>query len=236
MIYLLNRKEPKIAVLIPCYNEAVTIGDTVKAYHEALPEAEIVVCDNNSTDGTNYLASQAGARVIYAHRQGKGNALRKLFQSVRADCYLLTDGDSTYSPSRAREMCGYILNGQADMVVGDRLSNSGYIDNPPPFHWFGNRIVRFLVNHLWKSEYRIDDVMTGLRALSPSFIRGLCLLSEGFEVETEMSVYAKETKKRIINIPIEYKERPAGSCSKLRTIPDGIRILCMIAEHRINKW
>jgi len=216
-------KSKRIAVLIPCYNEANTIEKVIKDFKEVLPEADIYVYDNNSNDGTDEIASKAGAIVRYEYRQGKGNVIRSMFRDIEADCYLMIDGDDTYPKENAREMCEYILNGRADMVIGDRLSSTYFTENKRHFHSFGNRIVRFLINVIFNND--IKDIMTGYRAFSYEFVKGFPVLSKGFEVETEMTIHAVDKNFKIVEIPVMFRNRPEGSESKLNTIPDGIRVI-----------
>lgn len=216
----------KIAVLIPCYNEAPTIAKVVKDYKKALPDADIYVYDNNSTDGTDKIAKKAGAIVRYETRQGKGNVVRSMFRTIDADCYLMIDGDDTYPAESAKEMCDYILNDKADMVIGDRLSSTYFKENKRPFHNFGNKLVRSFINLLFKTK--IKDIMTGYRAFSKQFVKGFPVLSKGFEIETEMTIHAVDKNYRLIEIPVEYRDRPKGSVSKLNTFKDGFRVLMMI--------
>ena len=216
----------KIAVLIPCYNEALTIEKVVKDYHEALPEADIYVYDNNSKDGTDEIARAAGAIVRYEYRQGKGNVIRSMFRDIDADCYLMIDGDDTYPAENAREMCDLVLNKGVDMVIGDRLSSTYFKENKRPFHNVGNRTVRFLINKIFKS--RVKDIMTGYRAFSKPFVKNFPVLSKGFEIETEMTIHALDKNFLLEEIPVEYRDRPAGSVSKLNTVSDGIKVLMTI--------
>ena len=220
-------KNKKIAVLIPCYNEAITIEKVVKDYKRALPDADIYVYDNNSTDGTDKIAKKAGAIVRYEYRQGKGNVIRTMFREIDADCYLMIDGDDTYPAENAREMCDLVLSGKADMVIGDRLSSTYFSENKRPFHNFGNKIVRWLINHLFKNK--IKDIMTGYRAFSKEFVKGFPVLSKGFEIETEMTIHAVDKNFKLVEIPVEYRDRPKGSVSKLNTYSDGFKVLKMIA-------
>ena len=220
-------KNKKIAVLIPCYNEAITIEKVVKDYKRALPDADIYVYDNNSTDGTDKIAKKAGAIVRYEYRQGKGNVIRTMFREIDADCYLMIDGDDTYPAENAREMCDLVLSGKADMVIGDRLSSTYFEENKRPFHNFGNKIVRWLINHLFKNK--IKDIMTGYRAFSKEFVKGFPVLSKGFEIETEMTIHAVDKNFKLVEIPVEYRDRPKGSVSKLNTYSDGFKVLKMIA-------
>lgn len=217
----------KIAILIPCYNEAKTIAKVVKDYKKVLPEADIYVYDNNSVDKTDAIAKKAGAIVRYEYRQGKGNVIRSMFQDIDADCYLMIDGDDTYPAENAREMCAYVLDGKADMVIGDRLSSTYFTENKRPFHNFGNRIVRFLINKLFRNT--IKDIMTGYRAFSKDFVKGFPVLSKGFEIETEMTIHAVDKNFKIVEIPVSYRDRPEGSTSKLNTYSDGLKVLKTIA-------
>ncbi len=218
----------KIAVLIPCYNESKTIEKVVKDYSKVLPEADIYVYDNNSTDGTDKIAKKAGAIIKYEYKQGKGNVIRSMFKDIDADCYLMIDGDDTYPKENAREMCDYVLNGQADMVIGDRLSSTYFTENKRPFHNFGNKLVRGLINTLFKSNVR--DIMTGYRAFSYDFVKTFPVLSKGFEIETEMTIHALDKNFLLKEIPVEYRDRPKGSVSKLNTYSDGFKVLKTIAR------
>ena len=217
----------KIAVLIPCYNESKTIEKVVKDYKKALPEADIYVYDNNSKDHTDEIAKKAGAIVKYEYRQGKGNVIRSMFRNIDADCYLMIDGDDTYPAENAREMCDLVLNGRADMVIGDRLSSTYFTENKRPFHNFGNRIVRLLINKLFSNH--IKDIMTGYRAFSYDFVKGFPVLSKGFEIETEMTIHAVDKNYKLVEIPVTYRDRPEGSVSKLNTYSDGMKVLKTIA-------
>ena len=217
----------KIAVLIPCYNESKTIEKVVKDYKKALPEADIYVYDNNSKDHTDEIAKKAGAIVKYEYRQGKGNVIRSMFRDIDADCYLMIDGDDTYPAENAREMCDLVLNGRADMVIGDRLSSTYFTENKRPFHNFGNRIVRLLINKLFSNH--IKDIMTGYRAFSYDFVKGFPVLSKGFEIETEMTIHAVDKNYKLVEIPVTYRDRPEGSVSKLNTYSDGMKVLKTIA-------
>jgi len=223
----LEKQKSKIAVIIPCYNEAKTIEKVIKDYKEALPDADIYVYDNNSTDGTDEIARNAGAIVKYEYRQGKGNVIRSMFRQIDADCYLMVDGDDTYPAENARAMCNLVLNGKADMVVGDRLSSTYFTENKRPFHNFGNRIVRLLINKLFNNK--IKDIMTGYRAFSFEFVKTFPVLSKGFEIETEMTIHAVDKNFMIKEIPVTYRDRPEGSVSKLNTYKDGFKVLKMIA-------
>ncbi len=213
----------KIAVLIPCYNESKTVQSVVRSFKEALPEATIYVYDNNSTDGTDELARQAGAVVRYEHRQGKGNVVRSMFRDIDAECYLMVDGDDTYPAESARELVDGVLKHGADMVVGDRLSSTYFTENKRPFHNFGNVLVRRLVNMIFHGN--IIDIMTGYRAMSPLFVKSFPVISKGFEIETEMTIHALDKNFYVRNVPVGYRDRPEGSVSKLNTYSDGARVL-----------
>ena len=218
----------KIAVLIPCFNESLTIEKVVKDYKKALPEADVYVYDNNSTDHTDEIAKSAGAIVRYEYRQGKGNVIRSMFRDIEADCYLMIDGDDTYPAESAKEMCDLVLQGKADMVIGDRLSSTYFEENKRPFHNFGNEIVRRSINVLWHPKKQILDVMTGYRAFSPMFVKSFPILSKGFEIETEMTIHALDKNLLIQSMPVQYRDRPAGSESKLNTYTDGMKVLLTI--------
>ena len=218
----------KIAVLIPCYNESKTVAQVVKDYKKALPEADIYVYDNNSSDGTDEIARKAGAIVRYEYKQGKGNVIRSMFKDIDADCYLIIDGDDTYPAESAREMCDLVLEKKADMVIGDRLSSTYFTENKRPFHNMGNRLVRGLINLLFKSNVR--DIMTGYRAFSYEFVKTFPVLSKGFEIETEMTIHALDKNFLLREVKVDYRDRPAGSVSKLNTYSDGFRVLKTIGR------
>ena len=213
----------KIAVLIPCFNEAQTISKVVAEFKKVLPEAVVYVYDNNSTDNTTELAKAAGAVVRREYRQGKGNVIRRMFRDINAECYIMADGDDTYPADFAREMADRVLLKHVDMVVGDRLSSTYFEENKRPFHNFGNTIVRNLINSLFKCE--IKDIMTGYRAFSYLFVKTFPVLSKGFEIETEMSIHAVDKNLAVENVVISYRDRPDGSESKLNTYSDGIKVL-----------
>lgn len=213
----------KIAVLIPCYNESKTIAKVVTDFKKALPESVIYVYDNNSKDGTDVIARDAGAVVKYEKQQGKGNVIRRMFSEIDAECYIMVDGDDTYPAEFAKEMATHVLDYQADMVVGDRLSSTYFEENKRPFHGIGNTIVRLGVNHLFKTN--INDIMTGYRAFSYRFVKTFPVLSKGFEIETEMSIHAVDKNLKVDNVIIEYRDRPDGSESKLNTYSDGIKVI-----------
>ena len=216
----------KIAVLIPCYNEEKTIAKVIADTKEHLPEAVIYVYDNNSTDGTAGIAEKAGAVVRSEHKQGKGNVIRRMFREIDADCYILIDGDDTYPLESAREMADEVLLNGADMVVGDRLSSTYFTQNKRPFHNFGNSLVRSTINRLFRSNVR--DIMTGYRAMSYGFVKTFPVLSQGFEIETEMTIHAVFNNLQIENVIVEYRDRPEGSTSKLNTFSDGRKVLATI--------
>ena len=216
----------KIAVLIPCYNESRTIEKVVTDYRQALPEAVIYVYDNNSIDGTGEIAARAGAVVRPEPQQGKGNVIRRMFFEVDAECYLMVDGDDTYPAENAPEMADLVLNGKADMVVGDRLSSTYFEENKRPFHNFGNSLVRWSINALFKSD--IKDIMTGYRAFSYRFVKTFPVLSKGFEIETEMSIHAVDKNMFVKNVVVDYRDRPEGSVSKLNTFTDGFKVIMTI--------
>ncbi len=218
----------KIAVLIPCYNEEKTIVKVIEDFRGALPEAAIYVYNNNSTDRTAELAEQAGAIVRNEYMQGKGNVIRRMFREVDAMCYIMTDGDDTYPAENAPEMAALVLDRQADMVVGDRLSSTYYSENKRPFHNFGNTIVRKSINVLFHND--IKDIMTGYRAFSYEFVKTFPVLSRGFEIETEMSIHAIDKNMHCENVVVSYRDRPDGSVSKLNTYSDGIKVLMTIVR------
>ena len=218
----------RVAVLIPCYNEAQTIEKVVRDFRAALPEAVIYVYDNNSSDGTDEIARRAGAVVRYEHQQGKGCVIRRMFGEIDADCYVMVDGDDTYPAENAAEMVRLVLEDQSDMVVGDRLSSTYFTENKRPFHNFGNSLVRASINLLFRNN--IKDIMTGYRAFSYRFVKTFPVLSGGFEIETEMSIHAIDRNMKIDNVVIEYRDRPDGSDSKLNTYSDGLKVLRTIAR------
>ncbi len=223
----MKKEKSKIAVLIPCYNESKTIEKVVKDWRKELPQADIYVYDNNSTDNTDKIAKKAGAIVKYEYKQGKGNVIRSMFRDIEADCYIMIDGDDTYPVENGQQMCDLILNGQADMVIGDRLSSTYFTENKRLFHNFGNKIVRWLINKLFKNN--VKDIMTGYRAFSYEFVKSFPVLSKGFEIETEMTIHAVDKNFKLVEIPVTYRDRPEGSESKLNTYSDGIKVLKTIA-------
>ena len=213
----------KIAVIIPCFNEAMTIGHVVEDFKKELPDADIYVYDNNSIDQTAEEAQKAGAIVRKERRQGKGNVIRSMFRQIEADCYVLVDGDDTYPASHAKEMCRRVLEDDVDMVIGDRLSSTYQHVNTRQLHHSGNLLVRWLINKLFGSN--IHDIMTGYRAMGKTFVKFFPVLSKGFEIETEMTIHALDHNYHIEEIPIDYRNRPQGSTSKLSTFSDGTKVL-----------
>ena len=211
------------AILIPCYNEEKTIRKVVRDWKKEIPEATIYVYDNNSTDNTAKIAKEEGAVVRREYKQGKGNVIRRMFREIDAQCYIMIDGDDTYPVEYGRQMMQEVLEKKTDMVVGDRLSSTYFEENKRPFHNFGNSLVRFSINHLFKSDIR--DIMTGYRAFSFQFVKTFPVLSKGFEIETEMSIHAVHKNMLVENVIIEYRDRPEGSESKLNTYADGFKVL-----------
>ena len=218
----------KIAVLIPCYNEEKTIEKVVNDFKKSLPEAVIYVYDNNSSDRTAELAKRAGAVVRHEYVQGKGNVIRRMFREINAECYIMTDGDDTYPAEYAKEMADLVFDKNVDMVVGDRLSSTYFSENKRPFHNFGNSLVRKSINLLFHND--IKDIMTGYRAFGYEFAKTFPVLSEGFEIETEMSIHAVDKNMYVENVIIDYRDRPEGSESKLNTYSDGMKVLGTIIK------
>lgn len=223
----MKTNKSKIAVLLPCYNEEQTIAKVVSDFKKYLPEADIYVYDNNSTDNTAKVAAEARAIVRYERVQGKGNVIRRMFREVEADCYLMADGDDTYPAEQAREMVMPVLEDDVDMVIGDRLSSSYFVENKRMFHNSGNLLVRWLIRRFWHTD--IHDIMTGYRAFSHRFVKMFPVMSGKFEIETEMSIHALDKRFLLREVPIDYRDRPEGSVSKLNTISDGISVLKTIA-------
>lgn len=213
----------KIAVLIPCYNESKTIKKVIEDFRRNLPEAVIYVYDNNSIDGTDKIAQEAGVIVRYEKKQGKGNVIRTMFREIDAECYIMVDGDDTYPAENAIEMSNLVLDKKVDMVIGDRLSSTYFSENKRPFHNLGNILVRGLINLIYKSNIR--DVMTGYRAFSYRFVKTFPVLSKGFEIETEMTIHTLDKNMYFENVIIEYRDRPKGSVSKLNTYSDGFKVI-----------
>ncbi|MBQ2437521.1 MAG: glycosyltransferase [Clostridia bacterium] len=213
----------RIAVLVPCYNEAQTIEKVVTDWKTVLPEAVIYVYDNNSSDDTAAIARAAGAVVRSEPQQGKGNVVRSMFQDIDAECYIMVDGDDTYPADAGPAMAKEVLENGIDMVIGDRLSSTYFTENKRPFHGFGNSLVRFSINNMFHSDVR--DVMTGLRAMSYRFAKSFPVVSQGFEIETEMTIHAIDKNMSLRNQIIDYRDRPEGSESKLNTVSDGLKVL-----------
>lgn len=218
----------KIAVLLPCYNEEATIGKVVADFRRVLPEADIYVYDNNSTDATARVAAEAGAIVRREPMQGKGNVIRRMFREVEADCYLMADGDDTYPAEEALSLVRPVLEDGVDMAIGDRLSSTYFVENKRLFHNSGNRVVRGLIRRFWHSD--IHDVMTGYRAFSHRFVKLFPVMSGNFEIETEMTIHALDRRFLLREVPITYRDRPEGSVSKLNTLKDGVSVLKTIVR------
>lgn len=222
---MFENNQPSVAVLLPCFNEEVTIGKVVRDFKAALPNATVYVYDNNSTDRTAEIAAAEGAIVRREPRQGKGNVIRAMFEDIDADVYVMADGDDTYPADAAPAMVAKVLDGY-DMVIGDRLSSTYFQENKRPFHNFGNRLVRGSINGLFNAH--VTDIMTGYRAFSFTFVKTYPVLSRGFEVETEMTIHSLNNNLRLYEMPIQYRDRPAGSVSKLDTVGDGIKVMSTI--------
>lgn len=217
----------KIAVMLPAYNEEVTIQKVIKDFQKVLPEADIYVYDNNSKDKTNELAREAGAIVRFEPRQGKGNVVRSMFREIDADYYIMVDADDTYPAAEVEKLLEPLRNGMADMTIGDRLSNGTYAkENKRGFHDFGNNLVKILINKLYKGNY--NDIMTGYRGFNRFFVKTFPVLSPGFEIETELSIHSLDKRFKLVEVPITYQDRPEGSESKLNTFSDGFKVLKMI--------
>jgi len=225
----------RVAVVLPAYNEQETIASTIEDFFKYIPDAEIWVVNNRSSDSTESIAretlAQIGSKggVINEHRPGKGNAVRRAFLQVDADVYVLADADMTYPAAQVHDLIAPVLSSEADMVVGDRHSGGQYAaENKRALHGFGNGLVRNLVNKLFSANLR--DIMSGYRAFSRRFVKNYPILVEGFEIETDMTLHALDKRFRIIEIPIEYRDRPAGSFSKLNTVRDGLRVINTISN------
>ena len=216
----------KTAVLIPCYNESMTIIKVVNDFQKALPHADIYVYDNNSRDGTDEIAEREGAIVRYEYKQGKGNVVRSMFRDIDADCYIMVDGDDTYPAEAAIEMEKLVLDGKADMVIGDRLSSTYFTENKRLFHNSGNKFMRKAINTIFSSN--LHDILTGMRAFGYDFVKSYPVISKGFELETEMSIFALDHNFKIAEIPIDYRDRMEGSESKLNTYSDGAKVIKVI--------
>lgn len=216
-------KDKKVAVLIPCYNEELTVEKTVSDFKHVLPNADIYVYNNNSKDRTKELALKAGAIVKDEYRQGKGAVVRSMFRDIEADVYIMVDGDDTYPAEEVESLITPVLESKADMVIGDRLSSTYYTENKRPFHNFGNSLVKGLINFLFKSD--LNDIMTGYRSFSKKFVKCMPVMSDGFQIETEMTIFALTNNMQVVNVPITYRDRPEGSESKLNTFSDGYKVL-----------
>lgn len=220
-----------VAILIPCYNEEATIAAVIEDFHKVLPRAVIYVYDNNCTDRTAEIASQYEYCIVRkCHVQGKGATVKKMFHDIDADVYLMVDGDMTYPAVSARKLVGGVGLKNYDMVLGDRLSSNYYTTNKRPFHNLGNWLVKFLVNLLYHGH--VTDIMTGYRAFSKRFVKSIDIQSAGFEIETEMTIFALKNKYKIGSVPIEYKDRPDGSESKLNTFSDGRKVVWFLLRSK----
>ncbi|MBO6113404.1 MAG: glycosyltransferase [Lachnospiraceae bacterium] len=216
----------RTVVLIPCYNEELTIENVIRDFKENMPEAEIYVYDNNCTDRTAQIAENAGAIVRKETRQGKGNVIRTMFREIDADCYIMADGDDTYPASFGPVLEKLVLEEGVDMAIGDRLSSTYFTENKRPFHNFGNKLVRWLINYLFDAD--VNDIMTGARAFSRDFVKSFAVMSKGFEIETEMTIFALDNRMKLAEVPIEYRDRVKGSSSKLNTYSDGLKVIMTI--------
>ncbi len=219
----------KTAILIPCYNEELTIEKVIKDFKKELPEADIYVYDNNSKDKTAQIAKANGAIVKHEYRQGKGNVVRSMFRDIDADIYVMVDGDDTYPAEEVHKLIKPVQEGRADMAIGDRLTNGTYQkENKRHFHEFGNNLVRKSINVLFNTK--LKDIMTGYRVFNKVFVKNMPVMSPKFEIETEMSLHALDKKFIIEEIPIVYRDRPEGSVSKLNTVSDGMKVIKTIIK------
>lgn len=218
----------KIAILVPCYNEALTIENVIKDFQQNCPEADIYVYDNNSSDDTAKIAKACGAIVVHEYKQGKGNVIRSMFRDIEADYYVMVDGDDTYPAEDALKVLEQVKNGRADMAIGDRLSSTYFTENKRAFHNAGNKLVRALINVVFKSN--VKDIMTGCRAFNRRFTKSFPILSSGFEIETEMTIHALDKNLSITEVPIAYRDRMEGSESKLNTFSDGFKVIKTIVK------
>lgn len=217
----------KIVVLIPCYNEELTIEKVVTDFKRELPDADIYVYDNNSKDKTSQIAKEAGAVVVPEYRQGKGNVVRSMFRDIDADIYVMVDGDDTYPADEVHKLVEAVQDGN-DMVIGDRLSSTYFTENKRPFHNTGNSVVRYMINLIFKSD--IKDVMTGYRAFSKRFVKTVAIMSPGFQIETELTATSLQYRYNVKSIPIAYRDRPEGSSSKLNTFGDGFKVIMTLFD------
>lgn len=227
-MFKMNYDNIKLVALVPCYNEEISIADVISALRKELPEAIIYVFDNNSSDRTSEIARSMGVEVVHVEKRGKGNVIRRMFRSIEADYYFVVDGDNTYSLKNIRKMVELAIDQDADMVIGDRLSTTYFTQNKRPFHNFGNRLVRSLINYLFDSN--VKDVMTGMRLMNRRFVKNCQILSNNFEVETEITIYALNYDFRLLSVPVEYTERTNGSVSKLNTFSDGFNVILTIIK------
>lgn len=219
-----------IAVLIPCFNEEQTVAAVIEGFKSYLPESTIYVYDNCSVDRTASVARLHGAVVNKSPKLGKGYVIQQMFREVEADIYIIVDGDNTYSAADVRTMIDKLDEGY-DMAIGDRLSSTYFSENKNPFRALGNRTVRYCVNKLFHGN--VTDVMTGYRAMTRRFVKAVQLSSGGFEIETEMTIWSLENSMNIGSVPIQYRDRPFGSVSKLHTLSDGIKVLWFIFKSKI---
>jgi len=219
-----KKSNHEIAILIPCYNEETTIAKVIKDFARELPLAEIFVCDNNSSDNTALVAQESGAMVVKECKQGKANAVLRLFEEISADIYLMVDGDDTYPASQAKELIDVLINNNLDMVVGDRLSNKSYFkENKRAFHSFGNNLTKSLINRFFQANQK--DILSGYRAFSKRFVKNYSTLIKGFELETDLTIFCLNYNLLTAEIPITYNDRPDNSCSKLNTYKDGFKVI-----------
>jgi glycosyltransferase involved in cell wall biosynthesis len=217
----------KIALLVPCYNEEKTISQVIEDFQRYLPQADIYVYDNNSADATAEIAARKGAIVKHEYKQGKANAVRSMFRQIDADIYIMVDGDNTYPASQVNRLLEIMEQRNCDMVVGDRLSNGTYTkENTRAFHNLGNNMVRWLINFIFKSN--LNDIMTGYRVFSKRFVKNYPVMCSGFELETEMTIYALNNHLNIEEVTIDFIDRPEGSFSKLNTFTDGRKVIFTI--------
>lgn len=225
----------KIAIILPAYNEELTIEDTILSFYNEIPTARIIVVDNNSSDNTSkivnkvFLENNINGELLFESRQGKGNAIRHAFKKIDADVYIMSDADMTYPAEEVNKLITPILEENVDMVVGDRLSSGDYKkENKRAFHTSGNYLVQRLVNKLFKAK--INDIMSGYRAFSKNFVKNYPILVEGFELETDMTLHALDKRFKIKEVAISYKDRPEGSFSKLNTFSDGFKVIFTIFQ------
>ncbi|HLE72877.1 MAG TPA: glycosyltransferase [Anaerolineales bacterium] len=228
-----NTVGKRVAVAIPCHNEAATIANVVRDFRKALPKSKVYVFDNASTDNSATLARKAGAQIRYVAALGKGHVLRAVFDDLTEDVVVLADGDATYLPKEVKALIAPIVRGEADMVVGERLSAISD-DTMKPINQFGNRLIVAYINRLFGTKYR--DVLSGYRAFNRRFVETVPVLTTGFEVESEITLQALAEGLRVVEVPVHYRDRPRGSHSKLRPFADGYRIVLtaaiLLRDHR----